>query len=73
MYIGREPSLWRPTQTTPVCKRMLDKSARKGTLYSVLIADSAHRHGINDDAMLHAIANAIRTVEQSTTEKSVCS
>lgn len=28
------------------------------------ITDSARKHGITDDAMLHAVANAIRIIEQ---------
>ncbi|MBU8834574.1 hypothetical protein [Mycolicibacterium goodii] len=28
------------------------------------ITDSARKHGISDDAMLHAVANAIRVIEQ---------
>ncbi|MCT7372711.1 BrnT family toxin [Mycolicibacterium llatzerense] len=28
------------------------------------IADSARKHGISDDAMLHAVDNAVRIIEQ---------
>jgi len=30
----------------------------------VQITDSARKHGISDEAMLHAVANAIRIIEQ---------